>query len=466
MLGEIYINKDGDVLDKNLQLCDLDIVYESDFLDQVNNKSKEIESSSDYINELYLYFIMPLFEKLSFLKKEGVDSVKVSGFNNFSWLIAAKLCEVEYSYFQLICYRIVSCILLFYSAISILLISMALPFYILMKYRIGGGTLGGGGKLAVLRSPASYSKMKFLELEGVTFYRDDMVYKDAGLNLYKSNMYSFLMSLLLVPAYSVRDVYFVFVDAKKTIGFSLACVVLKYYIKRIPQKAILEFNLVSLLKSNNFDELYTGNKEDRFALLENRLCHRFGLKGICIPHGLEYSFNMPGGLVGDVFYCNTEYSKIYLEKMYFKDKIQFVYDSDVNFKMLAKLDVKPTNKKIVFFPESLDIAGNIKVVKALSGFGVEFYLKLHVNDCLANYEPFVNGNMIVKDFNDAISGNICIARKSTVLLEALYNNSSSVAILEDPKDRRFVESVFPSLNDENIQKVYDFESLEALLKRL
>ena len=78
-----------------------------------------------------------------------------------------------------------------------------------------------------------------------------------------------------------------------------------------------------------------------------------------------------------------------------------------------------------------------------------------------NYLPFIKESMIIKDFNEAISNNYCIARKSTILLEALYNNSLSYALLPDKQDKLILKMFF-LLWDERIKKIYTFNELKNI----
>ena len=63
-----------------------------------------------------------------------------------------------------------------------------------------------------------------------------------------------------------------------------------------------------------------------------------------------------------------------------------------------------------------------------------------------------------------MTNNICVSRKSTVLLEAVYNNSTSIAIITTNKDRNVFET-FPSLKSDKIIKTYSTDDLlEQILK--
>jgi hypothetical protein len=64
----------------------------------------------------------------------------------------------------------------------------------------------------------------------------------------------------------------------------------------------------------------------------------------------------------------------------------------------------------------------------------------------------------IDEFKEAICSNICFSRKSTILLEAIYNNSQAAAILTNNKDR-IIFNTFPSLKDDKINVFYDKDEL-------
>ena len=96
--------------------------------------------------------------------------------------------------------------------------------------------------------------------------------------------------------------------------------------------------------------------------------------------------------------------------------------------------------------------------------GVKLHIKLHVKDSVENYSEIMHKIVRIDSFDDAIFGNICIARKSTVLLEALYNHSTSIAVILTEEDQSLMESGFPSLNDPKIKKANSLEQLGILVK--
>ena len=119
--------------------------------------------------------------------------------------------------------------------------------------------------------------------------------------------------------------------------------------------------------------------------------------------------------------------------------------------------------EVIFFPESRGREVNYRIIQQLSEAGVEFKVKLHPSDSVVNYDPYLTEEDVISDFADAISNNICLARKSTVLLESLYNSSTPIAVLFDEIDRSFCEYVFPSLSDPSIRRTYNVEEFISTL---
>ena len=119
--------------------------------------------------------------------------------------------------------------------------------------------------------------------------------------------------------------------------------------------------------------------------------------------------------------------------------------------------------KTVFFPESREIEVNKCIVKKLSSLDRTIYLKLHPSDSYSNYCDYINEKYVLNDFDEALNGTICLARRSTVLLESLYRKGYPCAVLFNDKDKIYVEEIFPSLSNPNISIARDVNELEAFI---
>jgi len=243
--------------------------------------------------------------------------------------------------------------------------------------------------------------------------------------------------------------------------------VAKFYIQRVLLKSIYELMICFVVKKQkkvNADlKIFTGNKEDRFAMVEQKLATETHCELICIPHGLEYSFKFPTGIAGDTFYCTSYASYTLLNQIYDDKKI--VFDFNLNELIYSSGEKKTVNeeKKIYFFTESREINVNKNIISLLNKNGVEFKVKLHPADSITNYSDL--NIEIESDYNKSLTNSICIARKSTVLLEALYNNSIAIAFLIDSKDDYYATYVFPSLSDVQIKRAFTIEELILHLKK-
>lgn len=231
-----------------------------------------------------------------------------------------------------------------------------------------------------------------------------------------------------------------------------------FYKKRIVHAEIYKLMLDEYFSYFQGCEFYTGNNLCRFSVIEDQLALKHGLRTFNIPHGIEYGFKYPKGFSSEIFYANTQYTANWLNKLYNTDK--YVFDVKVTEKMF-KLDISEYHEmRVVYFSEPREVEVNLKIVSQLipllKSKGIKLYLKLHPGDVKSNYDS-LEATQIV-DYTEAMVGNICIARKSTCLLEAIYNNSIPIAIITNQKDQTIFD-LFPSLNSEKIVKTHDINEL-------
>ena len=121
---------------------------------------------------------------------------------------------------------------------------------------------------------------------------------------------------------------------------------------------------------------------------------------------------------------------------------------------------KSEKPKVVFFTEPREIDVNINILKELLPLmaknNIRLYMKLHPFDKKSNYDRF--DISYIDSLEEALISNICFARKSTTLLEALYNGSKVAAILTNPKDKA-IFNTFPSLQSKEITKAFTVNEL-------
>jgi len=444
-------------------------IYSPEFLNDLCLIASRIKYSSDYINEIFLYFYISLFEKKCTLVLESSQGLLPSlhGKSDLHlWQIAALQTGVKLSFVSRLGLYFKSFILFFWSLLIVVGSSIAIPMYAMIHFN--KSTRGAHSKVIIVRAPSYYQKVSFLQNEGVVCYIDNFAFSHNGV----SSLYGAVgwakrfKSIFYVPVYSLIDFFKIYRDTKGTVGLGLTGYVLNYYAKRIAHKCNFEFYLDAILVEGKVKTYYTANKEDRFALLEKRLCKKHKVHCICIPHGLEYSFKMPGGLVGDEFYCTSANAKVYLEKLYSDEKISFHFNEGIAKKMFSREFKKTKKRSLVFFPESREPKVNLQIMEFVVSEGLELNVKLHEKDNIENYRSLKANINFIDSFDEAISSNICLARKSTVLVEALYNKSIAISVLIDHKDKSYVDLMFPSLVDKNVLRVETFPQLLKMLIEL
>lgn len=238
-----------------------------------------------------------------------------------------------------------------------------------------------------------------------------------------------------------------------------------HYQKRIVHGLLYQHLMGAYLPNFKGCTYYTGSNLDRFSVIEWDIARKNNIKTVCIPHGLEYGYRFPKGFSADLFYANSEYAANHLNKLYNTKK--YVYDDDIVTRMFKLPGSSQHEKMVVFFTEQQEFYVNKEILSALipklKGKGINMYVKLHPGDTKAHYEGC--DYKYITDYGLSLTNNIVVSRKSTVLLEALYNNSTAIAIITTQKDKAVFET-FPSLASDRIIKTYDIDSLyQEIIKR-
>ena len=385
---------------------------------------------SDYINELALYFDADVDEGRS-----------------------------------LFVYSVQKGVWFFLFAIPVFCVYFVYATFLFLIPRFSNLNIKSGQRICVSRSFATSSKLSFLKDEDVAFLVEKPTSMRAANNLYALpilwRIQVFIKSFLLL----FRDVCYLLKDISNYTPSVNYIRLFKFYIFRLPHKVGFEAHLECLLAIIRPESLITGNKEDRYALAEQSLSKKLRIPLVCYPHGLEYAMKLPRGVVGDDFYCLSAATQTHYSLIYNNFGQHFVFSEKIAKEMLGrKFNGHASHKKIVFFPESRGLDVNQRIVQKLVELDVDFCIKLHPSDSIRNYLEFgVSTTQEVTDFDTAVAGNVVLARKSTVLLEALYSGSISCAVLIDDQDKRFFENEFPSLWDSRIHRAYSFDDLVTWL---
>ncbi|MBQ8781003.1 MAG: hypothetical protein IJZ72_04965 [Oscillospiraceae bacterium] len=196
----------------------------------------------------------------------------------------------------------------------------------------------------------------------------------------------------------------------------------------------------------------TGKIMDRYCFLEEKYAKKYGITLINYPHGIEFGFKLPRGFVGDRFYATSEFAAEHFNRLYETDK--FTFDNDLMTSMLGRNYADGGEKRVVFFSEAHEPEVNLEIInglwEVLGKSGVKLVLKPHPKENTDFYASAADKITIEKNFDRAITGNICISRRSTVLVEALYNGSEAYALLTNVSDRSIYMN-YPSLRDSRIK---------------
>jgi hypothetical protein len=429
----------------------------------IERLADEVDSHSlfsDYANEIYLLYYLKRCEWSCQLDGfwENKISTKAKGAQGVLWRSLLKG-KGKLPFAPLISDYTRSVFLILLSFILVLIGCLYAPLFIIFRAATTGRAKNISENVCVVRSPATFSKMCMIkERFNITLLSEDIVYKHNSLiSLFSMlTVKAGLYKAFFVPYIIIRDYILVIKESNQLLGKECIGDITWYFSKRIIFKAIYEIVFQEITTNKNVIKLYTGNKEDRYAMLENRITKIESKQLTCIPHGLEYAIKFPTNVAGNAFFSTSEEVSAFLNCLYATDK--FVYDKEIMKAIFYRDDkTSPTNNqspKIVYFSESRDLHVNYQIVKTLHNSKYDFLVKLHPQDPKSNYKDIGFVVNFLDDYDEAISNNICIARKSTVLLEALFNNSLSIAYLVNSKDKYYATHVFPSLNIKDINHVF------------
>jgi len=455
---------------KKTESISLDSCYTEDFVNRLNDH--DFVGVSDYSNEIFLYHYIRLMEYCEFLKNS-----ESSRYDTFCRLVdkvfflKSRLIIRQKVFFLS---RLISLLLAFFgfifSVFLIFIFSIVLPFYFFIRK----GNVSPCERKSLIkniffiRSRAAYQKCR-VKIEttdcGITFFDDCSGLKVPGVSIYSVISWKNIFSLTMKAAYyGLRDIKVLFCDGRKMLGVTCTLAIFPGYVKKIAHKAVYESCFNEIVNEFPAAVFFTGDKDDRFALLQTRICKREKRKIVCLPHGLEYGFRFPGGLAGTTFYCFTSEAAKFLNDLY--KEIKFVYSKAVVDEMygLDSEEMKYNQfSRVCFFTEPRDPEVNYKIIEKLRERSVIFAIKLHPLESSENYRKKFPEIEQIEDFNDAIDSMTCLARKSTVLLEASRRGAKSIAVLVNEKDCVYVMKLFPSLCSNNICRAFTFDELLELL---
>lgn len=430
----------------------------TEFLEYANSIIDKYYTDCCIVNELYIYYLQNYLALDYFIKSNDIHKIEMENVEDslkaYLQDIAARRAIVinkgkSILYFP----RIRSYSIIIASTFYIVWSQLKVPF---IKEKFFAR------EFALIRQKAAEIKFQKInirkELEGLN--KKDSIYK-----------YIPVSERIGWSLKSLIEGFRLYGDIMKTIsdfmGKSSAAFISKFYDKRVVYTCFYEHLLRYLFSENRESTYYTASFLDRISVIEDKVAEEFNIKTVCIPHGMEYGFKMPKGYSTSTFYATSDYSAKWLNSQYNTNK--FVFSEEIANKMFKRdgFDAARHKRKVVFFSELEGkdvndyIVSNLK--ELLTKDGIPFALRLHPAERKEDYEKF--GLDILSDFDDAICGNVCVSRKSTVLIEAVYNNSNSSAILINDYDK-LLFNTFPSLHSEKIERAYNIDDLYKWIKKV
>ena len=169
---------------------------------------------------------------------------------------------------------------------------------------------------------------------------------------------------------------------------------------------------------------------------------------------VEYGFRLPSGVAGHRFFCLTHASLDFHKKTY--NDIRFIYSEKLVRKIFRHKISNIMQSRLIFFPESRDIADNLFCLEVLEKFANANSLKLYVSPLIKQKKYYTKYSMLN---NKNISANDTIfCRKSTLLFEYAISGLKVFALLLNNKDQEFF-NLFPSLRHSNILPIMNENDL-------
>lgn len=322
-------------------------------------------------------------------------------------------------------------------------------------------------KFALIHSKSSYKNIGKLNL-CMTYFYDDVNLKkkpnNDAVSFYKIIGFIDYLKLIINSFILIHKVLKRLVKTSDNlIGSYGTTHAMNFFSTRIGHYILIEQSYKNIFSKYSGIEFYSGERESRYAVLAMKYANISNCFGIGVPHGIAYSYNFPLKIFGHRYFCFNQNEANFLNKTY--DESKFIFDPDISNIIYENNSISQNEKKIVFFTEPRRQSVNFFIIENLTKILKQtLYIKLHPLERAENYKEFKSIKFI-EDFNKAIQSNICISRKSTILLEAVYNQSKSIALLVDPQDKFEFENIFPALLDTRIYKCFSFEKLIKQLNK-
>lgn len=441
------------------KIFSIDDLYTTDFFTESDFLASKIKFDSYFVNELFLNTFQPYLAFRRFIVSENISKISLDKPSPLLHALSLDVAKTEGIHLEGSGGRL----LLWSNRLRVNVLFLATALYLVVCMiripKCKAAIKHPQGIFSITRSASAEKKLRnFSYPEHVEDFRS------------KTSMYSYYGVLRRVywVAQSYLNALFqlskIKTKVKEHAGKYSVAIVYSFYATRMVHTLLYEKLLNAFFKQYPHQTLYTGNNLDRFSVVEEVMAKNYGIKMVCIPHGLEYGFRFPKGFSGDIFYATSSYAATYLNALYHTEK--FIFDQSVAVRMFTISSAKNnTDKKVVFFTEPREVEVNVNIINGLipklKSIDVPLFVKLHPKDSKANYSSFYVEYL--DSLEEALVGNVCFARKSTTLLECIYNRSKAAAILTNSKDEALFYT-FPSLQSDAIQITKNIDSLFAWIE--
>ena len=307
--------------------------------------------------------------------------------------------------------------------------------------------------------------------EGIQFIGDDIKNKDFSMYRVGARKKRLLFIFNRYLKDCVKDYKRVeeILNYEQLSPFSVA--IMRWCVKRIPHTVVYKNSVENIMHNYNLASIYIGATHERFALIAEDVSRKNKIRLICIPHGIEGTKKLPREYVGNKFYCSSSEIASKLNMLY--DTKKFIFDSEITTQMYR---IKGTDedvsgnreKRVIFFTQPIYVEQSkqiiVKIANHFKKKGQMLYIKVHPLEKSSEYS--IENTEIISDFNDAIVGNICISALSTILVEAIYNNSKPISIINLINGARELSGDTEFLNDIRIFKPKDEKTLMELMNNI
>lgn len=434
----------------------LDNIVDDSFYEYTNSIADKFYNDTYGVNDIFNNVVQLYYMAEQWIERYSIDEIDCRNAIGRYCFIFRDICDKHN-----IKYRGVTCLDALNVDISYLLVTFAESLYfsyLLLKIPFKPG-INISEKFTVLRHKGAIKKFK--KFKEISQEYEDLFNKNSIYRLFSKTKRLKWVWKAYFTSFKTYDAIKSFY--KPLLGYWTTKAIKQFYQKRIVYAELYKFMLDEYFSFFEGKSFYTGNNLDRYSVIEDVLAKKHHIKTYNIPHGIEYGFKFPKGFSSDVFYAHSQYTADFLNRMYKTDK--YVYDQSVINRMFGYNYAKEHEQMIVFFTEPRDVYVNIEIIEGLipelKAIGVTLYLKLHPGDNSENYKGL--NVEFIRDYELSLSGNICISRKSTILLEAIYNNSIPIAIITNSKDQSTFNQ-FPSLNAKEIIKTFSITDLVKAIK--